>query len=268
MIRKYIVNLSHTLARWADARLLQVAAWLRRKLWKITFIIALFGVVVSTTTYTIASLVLPHVHNIYSAAKLIDGEARGESRRGQRAVFSTILVRMEDKRFPDTMHGVIYQPYPKNPKILQYNAVGDHLHEDLSTEPGQRILIRAMWWYVQSKMGIFRAPKEARGAHSYCVPAACERQSADFGRYTFIGKIGNHNFYGNAEPVGTHVADTQAVQMPTRPKPKPACIASEQSFAPCTSIRPKPKAQFPSLDEQSAKGIEAIVAEVVATDSK
>jgi spore germination cell wall hydrolase CwlJ-like protein len=98
---------------------------------------------------------LPHAHNIYSAAKLIDGEARGETLRGQKAVFSTILARMDSTRFPSTMHGVIYQPYSTTDTILQYNAMGDTIHENLSTEIGQMILARTAWWYTLKHLGLF-----------------------------------------------------------------------------------------------------------------
>lgn len=38
------------------------------------------------------------------------GEAEGESEYGQRLVIDTILNRLDDKRFPDTISEVIYQP--------------------------------------------------------------------------------------------------------------------------------------------------------------
>ena len=37
-------------------------------------------------------------------------EAEGESEQGKRLVISTILNRVEDKRFPNTVNGVVYQP--------------------------------------------------------------------------------------------------------------------------------------------------------------
>lgn len=38
------------------------------------------------------------------------GEAEGETELGKRLVIDTILNRMEDSHFPDTVHDVIYQP--------------------------------------------------------------------------------------------------------------------------------------------------------------
>lgn len=37
-------------------------------------------------------------------------EAEGESEQGKRLVISTILNRVDDKRFPNTVNGVVYQP--------------------------------------------------------------------------------------------------------------------------------------------------------------
>ena len=38
------------------------------------------------------------------------GEAEGETELGKRLVIDTILNRMDDEHFPDTVYGVIYQP--------------------------------------------------------------------------------------------------------------------------------------------------------------
>lgn len=43
-------------------------------------------------------------------ARVISGEARGESYEGQVAVGAVVLNRIEHSSFPDTMAGVIYQP--------------------------------------------------------------------------------------------------------------------------------------------------------------
>jgi N-acetylmuramoyl-L-alanine amidase len=45
-------------------------------------------------------------------AKLVYEEARGESILGQKAVVEVVLNRMLDKRFPNTVHDVIYQDNP------------------------------------------------------------------------------------------------------------------------------------------------------------
>ena len=43
-------------------------------------------------------------------AKMIHGEARGESYIGKVAVGAVILNRVEDKKFPDSVYGVCFQP--------------------------------------------------------------------------------------------------------------------------------------------------------------
>ena len=43
-------------------------------------------------------------------AQLIYSEARGESKEGKQAVANVVFNRMNDSRFPDTVHGTIHQP--------------------------------------------------------------------------------------------------------------------------------------------------------------
>ena len=48
-------------------------------------------------------------NDIYLLAKVIEGEARGESYKGQVAVGAVILNRVDHSSFPDSVSGVIYQ---------------------------------------------------------------------------------------------------------------------------------------------------------------
>lgn len=50
-------------------------------------------------------------NDIYLLAKLVHSEARGETYTGQVAVAAVVLNRVEDSRFPNTIAGVIYQPW-------------------------------------------------------------------------------------------------------------------------------------------------------------
>lgn len=43
-------------------------------------------------------------------ARLINGEARGESYLGQVAVGAVVVNRLKSDEFPDTVAGVVYQP--------------------------------------------------------------------------------------------------------------------------------------------------------------
>ena len=49
--------------------------------------------------------------DLYLLAKLINAEARGESYKGQVAVGAVVLNRVKSSSFPNTISGVIYQPY-------------------------------------------------------------------------------------------------------------------------------------------------------------
>ena len=50
-------------------------------------------------------------NDLYLLAKLVHSEARGESYTGQVAVAAVVLNRVDDPRFPNTIAGVIYQPW-------------------------------------------------------------------------------------------------------------------------------------------------------------
>lgn len=56
--------------------------------------------------------------DLYWLARAVYGEARGESYLGQVAVAAVILNRVQDKDFPDTVKGVIFEP-------LAFTAVAD-----------------------------------------------------------------------------------------------------------------------------------------------
>ena len=50
-------------------------------------------------------------NDLYLLAKLVHSEARGEPYTGQVAVAAVVLNRVDDSRFPNTIAGVIYQPW-------------------------------------------------------------------------------------------------------------------------------------------------------------
>lgn len=49
-------------------------------------------------------------NDVMVLAKMIHGEARGESYIGKVAVGAVILNRVKDKKFPDSVYGVCFQP--------------------------------------------------------------------------------------------------------------------------------------------------------------
>ena len=66
-------------------------------------------------------------NDLYMLAKAIYAEARGESYTGQVAVGAVILNRVKSSQFPNTITGVIYQPYA-------FTAVADG---QINLEPNQ-----------------------------------------------------------------------------------------------------------------------------------
>ena len=74
----------------------------------------------------------------YLLAKVIYAEARGESYTGQVAIAAVVLNRVEDSRFPNTVSGVIYQPWAftavndgqinLEPNATAYQAADDALN--------------------------------------------------------------------------------------------------------------------------------------------
>lgn len=76
--------------------------------------------------------------DLYLLAKLIHSEARGEIYTGQVAVGAVVLNRVADPGFPNTMQGVIYQPwaftalhdgqFDLEPNATSYQAAQDALN--------------------------------------------------------------------------------------------------------------------------------------------
>lgn len=74
----------------------------------------------------------------YLLAKVIYAEARGESYTGQVAIGAVVLNRVKDSRFPNTVSGVIYQPWAftavndgqikLEPNLKAYQAADDALN--------------------------------------------------------------------------------------------------------------------------------------------
>ncbi|NLK09047.1 MAG: spore cortex-lytic enzyme [Firmicutes bacterium] len=65
----------------------------------------------STAGRMVASRGVRRVDNIDLLARVVAAEAEGEPYSGQVAVASTILNRVSDPRFPNTLSGVIFQPH-------------------------------------------------------------------------------------------------------------------------------------------------------------
>ena len=76
--------------------------------------------------------------DLYLLAKCVHAEARGESYQGQVAVAAVILNRVKSPEFPNTISGVIYQPWAftavhdgqinLEPNESAYNAARDAMN--------------------------------------------------------------------------------------------------------------------------------------------
>ena len=97
------------------------------------------GIVGSKTAAALGmSLTTQNNNDLYLLAKCIYAEARGETYSGQVAVGAVILNRVKSSKFPNTIYGVIYQPYAftavadgqinLEPNQTAYNAARDALN--------------------------------------------------------------------------------------------------------------------------------------------
>jgi N-acetylmuramoyl-L-alanine amidase len=91
---------------------------MNKKTLSITFVLILFififnlGHVETQIIYAEAFSVADQSSNdLYLLAKCVHAEARGETYVGKVAVAAVILNRVEDPNFPNSVYGVIYQPW-------------------------------------------------------------------------------------------------------------------------------------------------------------
>ena len=110
----------------------------------------------------------------YLLPKVIYAEARGESYTGQVAIGAVVLNRVEDSRFPNTIAGVIYQPWA-------FTAVNDG---QINLEPNQTAYQAAddalNGWDPTYGSVYYYNPKTATSKWIYST--------------TYVTQIGNHIF--------------------------------------------------------------------------
>ena len=110
----------------------------------------------------------------YLLAKVIYAEARGESYTGQVAIGAVVLNRVEDSRFPNTIAGVIYQPWA-------FTAVNDG---QINLEPNQTA--------YQAADDALNGWDPTYGSVYYYNPATAT--SKWIWSTTYVTQIGNHIF--------------------------------------------------------------------------
>ena len=109
-------------------------------------------------------------------------EARSETRKGQIAVASVILNRVDHKKFPDTIQGVITQPH-------QFSYVGfEHLQQQPSAADWDRALVVA----YDVKNGVVERVSDAL---FYLNPKAVKRIPRWAREYEHVVTIDSHAFY-------------------------------------------------------------------------
>ena len=118
----------------------------------------------------------------FKLAEALVFEARGETRKGQIAVASVILNRVDHKKFPDTIWGVVTQPH-------QFSYVGfEHLQQQPSAVDWGRALVIA----YDVKNGIVERVTDAT---FYLNPKAVKRIPRWAREYEHVATIDNHAFY-------------------------------------------------------------------------
>lgn len=110
----------------------------------------------------------------YLLAKVIYAEARGESYTGQVAIGAVVLNRVKDSRFPNTIAGVIYQPWA-------FTAVNDG---QINLEPNATA--------YQAADDALNGWDPTYGSVYYYNPATAT--SSWIWTTTYVTQIGNHIF--------------------------------------------------------------------------
>jgi N-acetylmuramoyl-L-alanine amidase len=106
---------------------------MRKKIWRIlgsAFVLVLF-LFWTLRTAAAASSSVAASGDAYMLAKLISGEARGESFIGQVAVGAVVMNRLQNPSFPNSLSGVVFEPGA-------FDAVGDgQYHKEPTTSAVQ-----------------------------------------------------------------------------------------------------------------------------------
>lgn len=113
-------------------------------------------------------------------AKVLVFEARGEPDKGKAAVAHVVLNRLNDKRWPDTLRGVIYQP-------KQFSFIQDMHKQTPPTEQDWNIA-RAVAYKVMNKT----LDDPTNGGLYYHATHVSPRWAKKVQR---VERIGNHIFY-------------------------------------------------------------------------
>ncbi|XP_078331142.1 spore cortex-lytic enzyme-like [Crassostrea virginica] len=131
--------------------------------------------------------------NIQTVARVVFGEARGESSEGQLAVAYSIVNRVNHKGYPNTLNKVVYQKYGK---IYQYNTLSEPAHDKAWADAKKSNTTEYRNAVKASSDALCGKVADPTGcATDYCAYDPCSAtKSNKWWKATNKKKIGNHYF--------------------------------------------------------------------------
>jgi len=112
-------------------------------------------------------------------------EARGESIEGQLAVIEVVLARVARSDYPDTICGVVHQPYQ-----FSWTNPGARIGEPTKTEELEVARVVYSYIYAEGLPG-----STVKGATHYLNPDVLDTLPNWYYAYESLGRVGNHEFF-------------------------------------------------------------------------
>ena len=116
-------------------------------------------------------------------------ETRGEPQEGMEAVANVIINRVEDSRYPDTVCGVVWEPYAFS-----------YTHDGLSDDPKRHTGYQDKLAWVQAQ----EVAKEALQGNLFGITSTHYHATNVLPfwakHYSLDTRVGNHLFYTNDTP--------------------------------------------------------------------
>lgn len=153
---------------------------------------------------------------VHMLARLIVAEIGGHPNEWP-LVLATVLNRVGADQFPDTIEGVVKQ-LRAGGQGCQFDGMCDVKMERMVTDQGQAAI-----HFVEANLRAYYAGSYVSplpGAHSFCVPAACEGAKGYFGQFELLAEHDGHRYFGGR-------VSKLAVKTSPRPKPRPTDPTAE-----------------------------------------
>ena len=116
-------------------------------------------------------------------------EARDQSEKGQYLVYRSIINRVNNKRWPNTICGVVNQPKQYSYTLEHPNILKEKARKEKATYDRIRLLSKS-WLEIKTK-----PLKGYEGINHYLRCDIIHRVTWDFSKMTFLGREGDHCFY-------------------------------------------------------------------------